>query len=60
MQYRILGRTGLQISAVSLGAWEVGGAAQLTFEGLGSIPHGWAAPMMTRRWPSSTVAATPG
>ena len=41
MQYRTLGRTGLQISAVSLGAWEVGGAAQLTFEGLGSIPHGW-------------------
>lgn len=41
MQYRKLGRTGLEVSAVSLGAWEIGGAVRLTFEGLGTIPHGW-------------------
>ena len=41
MQYRTLGRTGLSVSAVSLGAWEIGGAAMLTFEVLGTIPHGW-------------------
>ncbi len=41
MQYRTLGRTRLKVSSVSLGAWEIGGAATLTFEGLGTIPHGW-------------------
>ena len=41
MQTRTLGRTGLEISAVSLGAWEIGGAVTLTFDGLGTIPHGW-------------------
>ncbi len=41
MQYRTLGRTGLKVSAVSLGAWEIGGAVRLTFNGLGTIPHGW-------------------
>jgi aryl-alcohol dehydrogenase-like predicted oxidoreductase len=41
MQYRTLGRTNLSISAVSLGAWEIGGAVTLTFDGLGTIPHGW-------------------
>ncbi len=43
MQYRTLGRTGLQVSAVSLGAWEIGGAVTLTFEKLGAIAHGWGA-----------------
>ncbi|NPV47278.1 MAG: aldo/keto reductase [Armatimonadetes bacterium] len=43
MQYRTLGRTGLEVSAVSLGAWEIGGAVNLTFESLGTIPHGWGA-----------------
>lgn len=43
MQYRVLGRTGLQVSAVSLGAWEIGGAVNLTFDRLGTIPHGWGA-----------------
>jgi len=43
MHYRTLGRTGLEVSAVSLGAWEIGGAVTLTFDGLGSIPHGWGA-----------------
>ena len=28
---------------MSLGAWEIGGAVRLTFEGLGTIPHGWGA-----------------
>jgi aryl-alcohol dehydrogenase-like predicted oxidoreductase len=41
MQYRVLGQTGLRVSAVSLGAWEVGGPALLTFAGYGTIPHGW-------------------
>ncbi len=41
MQYRTLGRTGLEVSAVGLGAWEIGGAVTLTFDGLGTIPHGW-------------------
>ncbi len=41
MQYRTLGRTGLEVSAVSLGAWEIGRAVTLTFDGLGTIPHGW-------------------
>jgi aryl-alcohol dehydrogenase-like predicted oxidoreductase len=43
MHYRTLGRTGLEVSAVSLGAWEIGGAVTLTFDGLGTIPHGWGA-----------------
>lgn len=43
MYYRTLGRTGLEVSAVSLGAWEIGGAVTLTFDGLGTIAHGWGA-----------------
>lgn len=43
MQYRTLGRTGLEVSTVSLGAWEIGGAVTLKFDGLGKIPHGWGA-----------------
>ncbi|MBI3948515.1 MAG: aldo/keto reductase, partial [Armatimonadetes bacterium] len=41
MEYRTLGRTGLRVSAVSLGAWEIGGAVRLSFEKLGTISHGW-------------------
>ena len=41
MQYRMLGRTGMRVSAVSLGAWEIGGAVELTFPKLGRIAHGW-------------------
>ncbi len=41
MEYRPLGRTGLNVSAVSLGAWEIGGAVNLTFDKLGTIAHGW-------------------
>ncbi|HRU05641.1 MAG TPA: aldo/keto reductase [Candidatus Brocadiia bacterium] len=41
MEYRTLGRTGLPVSAVGLGAWEIGGAVKLTFEKLGRISHGW-------------------
>ena len=41
MQYRTLGRTGLSVSAVSLGAWEIGGAVELAFPKLGRISHGW-------------------
>ncbi len=41
MQYHTLGRTDLEVSSVSLGAWEIGGAVTLTFDGLGTIAHGW-------------------
>lgn len=41
MQYHTLGRTNLAVSAVGLGAWEIGGAVMLTFDRLGTIPHGW-------------------
>jgi len=41
MEYRVLGKTGLRVSAVGLGAWEIGGAVNLTFEGLGTIAHGY-------------------
>ena len=41
MEYRRLGRTGLNVSAVSLGAWEIGGAVRLTFKGYGTLSHGW-------------------
>ena len=41
MEYRTLGRTGLNVSAVGLGAWEIGGAVELKFEKLGRIAHGW-------------------
>lgn len=41
MYYRTLGRTGLKVSAVGLGAWQIGGAVDLTFDRLGTIAHGW-------------------
>ena len=41
MEYRALGSTGLQVSAVGLGAWEIGGAVTLTFERLGAVAHGY-------------------
>ena len=43
MRRRVLGKTGLEVSEVSLGAWEIGGAVTFTFDGLGTIPHGWGA-----------------
>lgn len=36
MQYRILGRTGLRVSEIGLGAWAIGGPAML-----GDRPIGW-------------------
>lgn len=41
MRYRPLGRTGLNVSAVGFGAWEIGGPLRAYFEGLGWIAHGW-------------------
>lgn len=38
MQYRILGRTGLRVSAIGFGAWAIGGPSTL-----GGRPIGWGA-----------------
>lgn len=41
MQYRDLGRTGLRVSEIGFGAWEIGGPLRAHFESLGWISHGW-------------------
>lgn len=41
MEYRKLGRTGLRVSAVGLGAWQIGGAVTLAFKESGRLAHGW-------------------
>jgi len=41
MEYRPLGRTGLEVSAVGLGAWEIGGAVSIVLAGRGVVPHGY-------------------
>lgn len=41
MRYRPFGNTGLDISEVSLGAWQIGGAVRGHFDSLGWISHGW-------------------
>lgn len=41
MQYRNLGKTGLRVSEIGLGAWQIGGPVRGYFAKLGWIEHGW-------------------
>ena len=41
MQYRKLGKSGIKVSEIGLGAWQVGGPLKAHFESLGWISHGW-------------------
>jgi aryl-alcohol dehydrogenase-like predicted oxidoreductase len=41
MQYGELGKSGIKVSEVGLGAWQVGGPLKAHFESLGWISHGW-------------------
>ena len=41
MKYRALGSTGMRVSEIGLGAWQIGGPVRGFFEKLGWIAHGW-------------------
>lgn len=41
MKYRALGTTGMRVSEIGLGAWQIGGPVRGYFEKLGWIAHGW-------------------
>ncbi len=41
MRYRQLGQTGVEISEIGFGAWQVGGPLKAYFDSLGWISHGW-------------------
>jgi myo-inositol catabolism protein IolS len=41
MQYRTLGNSGISVSEIGIGAWQVGGPLKAHFESLGWISHGW-------------------
>ncbi len=40
MKYRPLGNTGIDVSEVGLGAWQIGGPLKGHFEHLGWVSHG--------------------
>lgn len=41
MKYRCVGKSGVEVSEIGLGGWQVGGPLRAYFEGLGWISHGW-------------------
>lgn len=41
MRYRRLGNSGIEVSEIGLGAWQIGGPLRAYFAGLGWISHGW-------------------
>ena len=41
VKYRALGSTGMRVSEIGLGAWQIGGPVRGFFEKLGWIAHGW-------------------
>ena len=43
MRYRQLGSSGVKVSQIGLGAWQIGGPLRAYFDQLGWIAHGWGA-----------------
>ncbi len=41
MKYRQLGDTGIEVSEIGFGAWQIGGPVRVYFEDRGWISHGW-------------------
>lgn len=41
MEYRMLGSSGVRVSEIGFGAWQVGGELRAYFDKLGWISHGW-------------------
>ncbi|MBT3374727.1 MAG: aldo/keto reductase [Lentisphaerae bacterium] len=41
MEYRTLGSSGIEVSEIGFGAWQVGGELRAYFDKLGWISHGW-------------------
>lgn len=63
MQYRMLGRTGMNVSTVSFGAWAIGGSWGDVDDRESLVqrctrPSTWAAILSTRRMSMATDAAS--